>query len=64
MSKPDWKDAPEWAQWVARDADGRWVWHQTRPTPHTLARGWVSEGRSKEVWPNLDGWRQTLEPRP
>lgn len=29
--KPDWKDAPEWANWLALDDDGDWVWHESRP---------------------------------
>ncbi len=29
--KPDWKDAPDWAQWVARDESGRWYWYQDEP---------------------------------
>lgn len=29
--KPDWKDAPEWAQWLAMDGDGRWVWYDRKP---------------------------------
>lgn len=28
---PDWKDAPEWAQWLACDADGTWYWFEDRP---------------------------------
>lgn len=30
--KPDWKDAPEWAQWLAMDADGAWYWYEKHPT--------------------------------
>jgi len=29
--KPDWKDAPEWAQWMAMDWDGSWVWYENEP---------------------------------
>lgn len=31
MSKPDWKDAPEWAQWLGKDANGDWWWYETEP---------------------------------
>jgi hypothetical protein len=31
--KPDWKDAPEWAAFVAQDADGDWYWFEERPIP-------------------------------
>lgn len=26
MNKPDWKDAPEWANWLAQDGEGQWIW--------------------------------------
>lgn len=31
MNKPDWKDAPEWAQWLAQDSDGEWYWFEVKP---------------------------------
>ena len=29
--KPDWKDAPEWAMWLAMDEDGEWWWYEDEP---------------------------------
>lgn len=29
--KPDWKDAPKWAQWLAMDGDGWWNWFEDQP---------------------------------
>jgi hypothetical protein len=29
--KPDWKDAPEWANWLAQDKDGHWYWFEKLP---------------------------------
>lgn len=29
--KPDWKDAPGWARWLACDTDGEWWWFQLEP---------------------------------
>lgn len=29
--KPDWKDAPEWAEWLAMDSDGGWHFHEVEP---------------------------------
>ena len=30
--KPSWKDAPEWAQYLALDTlGGDWYWYQERP---------------------------------
>lgn len=31
MNKPDWKDAPEWAQWLACDEECGWWWYQKKP---------------------------------
>lgn len=30
--KPDWKDAPEWANWLAMNDDGEWYWFEEKPT--------------------------------
>ncbi|WWO60457.1 hypothetical protein [Stenotrophomonas phage SOVA965] len=29
--KPDWKDAPEWAKWIALSTDGEWTWFEDEP---------------------------------
>lgn len=29
--KPDWKDAPEWAKWLAQDDDGWFLWFGDAP---------------------------------
>lgn len=39
--KPDWKDAPEWAQWVAMDADGDWWWYENKPEFDGESDRWV-----------------------
>lgn len=31
-NKPDWKDAPEWANWLAMDENGNWFWYQYKPS--------------------------------
>ena len=31
MNKPEWKDAPDWAQWLAMDANGDWYWYELEP---------------------------------
>lgn len=30
-SFPSWKNAPEWANWVAQDDDGEWSWFEYKP---------------------------------
>jgi hypothetical protein len=64
MSKPDWKDAPEWANYLAMDRDGTWCWHEKYMTPQSGM--WMSESRGKvaiAAEPD-DAWRETLEERP
>ena len=39
MLKPDWKTAPSWAQYLARDPNGGWWWFEVAPRPTSL--GWV-----------------------
>lgn len=29
--KPSWKDAPEWANWLAMDDDESWWWFENEP---------------------------------
>jgi hypothetical protein len=29
--KPEWKDAPEWAKFLAQDSDGTWYWYESQP---------------------------------
>jgi hypothetical protein len=29
--KPDWKNAPEWAQYLAHELDGAWFWFLDEP---------------------------------
>lgn len=64
MSKPDWKDAPEWAMWLAMDENHIWWWHQMQPS--CLDSHWASDGfviYAHGGKPNLD-WYETLERRP
>lgn len=62
--KPDWKDAPEWAQWVAHDANGDWWWFEVEPTAgHVIFH--VPKGRYEYVKPNeANEWKASKESRP
>ena len=66
--KPDWKDAPEWAQWLAMDSDGSWRWHEHRPTLFDRCHAWAigdAGGRvAIEKTKNLCAWHEILESRP
>lgn len=75
MNKPDWKDAPEWAKWVAQDADGDWYWWEGLPTcTEDHFEYWMP---SKEAIENCmysftraaqglknESWQETLEEQP
>lgn len=30
-NKPNWNDAPEWANYLAQDKTGRWWWFKDEP---------------------------------
>lgn len=40
MSKPNWKDAPAWAQWLSMDGDGLWSWWEIKPEWDDEAKDW------------------------
>lgn len=58
--KPDWKDAPEWATWLAQDCDGEWYWFDIEP--HIAHGMWLNGSEVKAA--TILGWEDTLEPRP
>lgn len=31
--RPDWAGAPEWANWLAQDENGKWFWFEREPKP-------------------------------
>lgn len=72
MSQPDWKDAPEWAQWLAMDEDGQWCWFVGEPSKYNYvwmpAPEYNNNGDTYEEAFGFSGsqttWEETLEPRP
>jgi hypothetical protein len=70
--KPEWKDAPKWANYLDMDGDGWWVWYECKPVWDDHSE-WLldSNGRHRVVstGPDHDGedWDfaySTLEERP
>jgi len=49
--KPDWKDAPEWANWFAVDEDGACYWYGDEP----FMSGGVWWARGKVMMCDIDG---------
>jgi hypothetical protein len=64
VNKPDWKDAPEWASYLAMDRNGTWCWHEKFVIPSGGL--WQSRGHGKVAIAHEpeDVWRETLEERP
>lgn len=61
--KPDWKDAPEWAQWLAMDKNGQWYWYELKPL--RAITEWVPQSDSLMVRAVCgDDWKETLQERP
>ena len=66
--KPSWKDAPEWAQYLAMDENGQWYWFDKEPSisdnPMWGCPRWdiLIGGHVREAC--VPGWRDTLEKRP
>lgn len=61
---PDWKDAPEWAQWVAQDEDGDWYWYENKPRlfdKHWMIDGGKTEFKFFDI--HTPDWRETLQER-
>jgi hypothetical protein len=62
-SKPDWADAPAWAEFLACDLTGVWYWYDEEPT----AGGYVWDVPSQLEFASKDKietWKNTLEKRP
>ena len=67
QNKPSWKDAPEWAEWLAQDPCGEWWFYDARPCGD--GSEWDSDVYSDSATVVSDGvvlgsWRDTLEKRP
>jgi hypothetical protein len=73
MAKPKtlWLEieVPEWAQWMAQDADGEWMFYEERPTPtgtyhpeEGVPSHWQSDGVSVEIafGPKPRDWTREL----
>lgn len=59
--KPDWKDAPEWANYMARDKDGEWRVFEVEPTLDTARNIWLP---NQGLHQPLRHWTVTKERRP
>lgn len=70
MSKPNWKEVPEWVVWIAQDADGVWNGYNLEPSDYDdqwqrIDLNMFSGGKFitlERADPNQD-WKNTLESR-
>lgn len=75
-TKPEWKDAPEWAMWLAQDGYGAWGWYENKPTSLDDDYACWDIVDYDDLWQRPentswdepfvenDDWDKTLEPRP
>jgi hypothetical protein len=61
VAKPQWSDAPEWANWLAMDESGVWFWYESQPQ---FFHGAWCNGLSFMRARVGDGAKESLEERP
>ena len=72
QNKPSWADAPEWAEWLAKDSpdkdeESAWWWYADKPVAMKNTWQVSTDGRAWMVASchcDLGDWRDTLEKRP
>lgn len=66
MNKPEWKDAPEWARYIAQDRDGLWCWFELEPQVRINYWAVNDNGGRHFVIDNEKnlGFKDSLEARP
>ena len=61
--KPDWKDAPEWANYLAMDKNGDWYWYAREPELGRVE--WLDYARRFQLASERgSSWKDSLEKRP
>ena len=66
--KPEWKDAPDWANYLAQNGDGVWGWYEKSPEWVGEDQSWVASSDSIFYYAgcseNHTWGLETLEHRP
>ena len=62
--KPDWRDAPPWADWLFfQNTERKWYWCENEPKlTGTINPVWNFGGRCEEAF--IRDWKNSLERRP
>lgn len=67
LIRPLWDHAPEWANWLAQDASGYWIWFEEKPVLQKSI-WWAAKGNTQICFGKENiishDWRETLEKRP
>lgn len=64
-NKPSWDNAPEWANYLAKDFNGIWYWFQHKPEYDAAEGTWNSDcGETISVYADRIHAHNTLESRP
>lgn len=65
--KPDWKDAPEWAECLIRNNDGEWWWLENKPIHFLNYDGdieWECQGKTERTGDSFVRYHPSIEMRP
>jgi hypothetical protein len=66
-NKPDWKNAPDWANWLAMDANGEWHWFEFEPILDPEDGFFWGTILDHEKWEKVytkNDWKNSLQERP
>lgn len=61
--KPDWKNAPEWAEYLAQNEDGTWTFFENEPFAYDYEWRQV-HGKKQWHYVDIENWTESLETRP
>lgn len=62
--KPDWSEAPKWANYLAMDESGVWFWYEYEPSSDEADEWLLGKGKHLQAGYDIRKWRDTLEVRP
>ena len=64
MTKPEWKDAPDWANYLAQEGDLCWWWYADKPRYVPEHKIWFVFGSKKMRASDPSDLECTLESKP
>ena len=64
MRKPNWDNAPAWANYWAIDKSGKAYWYEFEPLANSDFNRWITKLGKYEADLTMEGWENTLEKKP